>query len=84
MPLGVDLLAFDFSGCGNSEGDYVTLGWKEVDDLHAILQHLASAGKTSKVVLWGRSMGAATALLYKKEAPLPISAVILDSGFSDF
>ena len=37
LPLGIDLCTFDFSGCGNSEGEYVTLGWKEVKDLHAVL-----------------------------------------------
>lgn len=26
---GINLLSFDFSGCGNSEGEWVTLGWKE-------------------------------------------------------
>ena len=40
MPHGIDLLTFDFSGCGNSEGEWVTLGFKEKDDLHAVLQHL--------------------------------------------
>ena len=29
LPNGMDLVAFDFSGCGNSTGDWVTLGWKE-------------------------------------------------------
>jgi pimeloyl-ACP methyl ester carboxylesterase len=33
----MDLLSFDFSGCGNSEGQWVTLGWKERDDLRAVL-----------------------------------------------
>jgi len=37
IPYGMDLLSFDFSGCGNSEGQWVTLGWKEKDDLHAVL-----------------------------------------------
>jgi len=40
IPAGMDLLAFDFSGCGNSEGQWVTLGWKETDDLRAVLQWL--------------------------------------------
>lgn len=84
LPLGIDLLAFDFSGCGNSEGEWVTLGWKEKDDLHAVLLHLASQGRTSKVILWGRSMGAATVLLYDNQFPLPVSGFILDSSFSDF
>ena len=83
LTLGADLLTFDFSGCGNSEGEWVTLGWKEKDDLHSVLQYLESEGKTNKVVLWGRSMGAATVLLYDQQFPLPVTAFVLDSGFSD-
>ena len=41
LPLGMDLMTFDFSGCGNSRGEWVTLGWKEVDDLTAVLNWLA-------------------------------------------
>ena len=37
IPKGIDLLTFDFSGCGNSEGQWVTLGYKEKDDLHVML-----------------------------------------------
>jgi alpha/beta superfamily hydrolase len=37
LPNGMDLFAFDFSGCGNSQGDFVTLGWKEQEDLKAVL-----------------------------------------------
>jgi pimeloyl-ACP methyl ester carboxylesterase len=81
---GIDLFSFDFSGCGNSEGQYVTLGWKEKDDLHAVLQYLKDQGRVSSVALWGRSMGAATSLLYNKESPLPIKALVLDSSFSNF
>jgi alpha/beta superfamily hydrolase len=66
IPKGIDLCTFDFSGCGNSQGDFVTLGWKEVHDLHAVLCHLKSQGRTTDVVLWGRSMGAATALMYNE------------------
>jgi len=84
MPHGIDLLTFDFSGCGNSEGQWVTLGFKEKDDLHAVLQHLKEEGRTSKVLLWGRSMGAATTLMYAKEPPLPIAGLVLDSCFSEF
>lgn len=64
LPLGFDLLTFDFSGCGNSDGEWVTLGWKEKDDLKAVLKHLNELGKTSKVALWGRSMGGATAIMF--------------------
>ena len=85
LPLGIDLFTFDFSGCGNSEGQWVTLGWKEVDDLSACLNHLAQAGKTSKVALWGRSMGGATALKFNNTtSPLPVTCMIVDSAFSRF
>ena len=34
---GINLFSFDFSGCGLSEGDWVTLGWKEKKDLQAVI-----------------------------------------------
>ncbi len=40
LPLGINLFSFDFSGCGRSEGEWVTLGWKERGDLHAVIKHL--------------------------------------------
>lgn len=85
LPIGVDLLAFDFSGCGNSEGDWVTLGHKEVDDLKAVLNHLQQKGKTSKVALWGRSMGGSTSLRFDHtSSPIPVSCMIVDSSFCIF
>jgi hypothetical protein len=29
LPMGMTVFTFDFSGCGRSEGDWVTLGFKE-------------------------------------------------------
>ena len=82
LPLGVDLLSFDFSGCGNSDGDWVTLGHKETDDLNAVIQYLVTRGKTSKIALWGRSMGGATALNFDhNSSAIPISCMIIDSAF---
>lgn len=37
---GLDLFSLDFSGCGNSEGEYVTLGHKETDDLLTVIKYL--------------------------------------------
>jgi hypothetical protein len=61
----------------------VTFGWKEVHDLHAVLTHLKNNFKTPSVVIWGRQMGAATALMYN-DSPIEIKGLILDSGFADF
>ena len=60
LSLGATLLSFDFSGSGQSEGDYVSLGAFEKDDLKAVIEFLREEGQTSGIALWGRSMGAAT------------------------
>ena len=82
---GIDLFSLDFSGCGNSEGEFVTLGHKETDDLLSVINYLAEQGKTSKVGFWGRSMGAATSMMFdaqKMPAGITIGGMVVDSGFS--
>lgn len=52
------VLLFDFAGCGNSDGGFVTLGLNESDDLGLIIKHIAEEEQYKRVFLWGRSMGA--------------------------
>ena len=33
LATGASLFAFDFAGCGQSEGEYISLGWHEQDDV---------------------------------------------------
>lgn len=82
LPLGINFCAFDFSGCGNSEGDQVTLGCKEKDDLKAVISYIKEYSRVSTIGLWGRSMGAATSLLFMKENPGVITCAAMDGGFS--
>lgn len=56
-------------GSGLSAGEYVTLGALEVDDLAAVVDHLRSTGAVSTIGIWGRSMGAVTALMYSMRDP---------------
>eukprot|EP01029_Cantina_marsupialis_P032289 TRINITY_DN9716_c0_g3_i1.p1 TRINITY_DN9716_c0_g3~~TRINITY_DN9716_c0_g3_i1.p1 ORF type:complete len:615 (-),score=174.93 TRINITY_DN9716_c0_g3_i1:118-1962(-) len=79
---GCCLLAFDFTGSGISEGDYVTLGWNEREDLDCVIDFLRNSGRVSSIGLWGRSMGAVTALLHSFRDP-SIGGMVLDSAFSD-
>jgi len=58
--LGVSVFAFDFAGSGLSDGEYVSLGWFEREDLSEVISHLRATNVVSLVALWGRSMGAAT------------------------
>eukprot|EP01017_Pseudomicrothorax_dubius_P020805 TRINITY_DN22585_c0_g1_i2.p1 TRINITY_DN22585_c0_g1~~TRINITY_DN22585_c0_g1_i2.p1 ORF type:complete len:366 (-),score=68.70 TRINITY_DN22585_c0_g1_i2:10-1107(-) len=81
LPLGISVCAFDFSGCGQSEGDYITLGWKERFDAEAVANFLVSTGRVSHLGVWGRSMGAATTLLFAERFPY-LSVLIADSPFS--
>lgn len=58
------LFAFDFSGCGISEGEYISLGYHERDDVDTVFKYLRERDTVSSIGIWGRSMGAVTALMY--------------------
>eukprot|EP00178_Gracilaria_changii_P010799 TRINITY_DN3134_c0_g1_i1.p1 TRINITY_DN3134_c0_g1~~TRINITY_DN3134_c0_g1_i1.p1 ORF type:complete len:718 (+),score=96.22 TRINITY_DN3134_c0_g1_i1:300-2453(+) len=85
IPYGFSLFAFDFSGSGRSEGQYISLGVWERFDVATVVEHLVSVGVQS-VVLWGHSMGAATALMYSglEERSNCVKGLILDSPFASF
>ena len=59
----------------------MTLGANEVEDLQIAIDHLRSDRQISTIALWGRSMGAVTALLYSRRDPT-IAGMVLDSPFS--
>lgn len=82
LALGVAVFAFDFAGSGKSDGSYVTLGYYEREDLLCIVAHLRATEVVSTIALWGRSMGAVTALLHGDRDP-SIAAMVLDSPFAD-
>jgi len=81
LNMGMTMIAFDFAGCGMSQGDNITLGYNEKDDAAKVVEHLRGSGRVSTIALWGRSMGAATALLHGHRDP-SIAAMVLDSPFS--
>eukprot|EP00743_Colponemidia_sp_Colp-15_P008023 GILK01008690.1.p1 GENE.GILK01008690.1~~GILK01008690.1.p1 ORF type:complete len:572 (+),score=85.85 GILK01008690.1:62-1717(+) len=81
LPASITVFAFDFTGSGLSEGTYVSLGWYERDDLQAVVDYLRGTDVVSCIGLWGRSMGAVTALLHGDRDP-SIAAMVLDSPFS--
>eukprot|EP00571_Detonula_confervacea_P015627 CAMPEP_0172308426 /NCGR_PEP_ID=MMETSP1058-20130122/9015_1 /TAXON_ID=83371 /ORGANISM="Detonula confervacea, Strain CCMP 353" /LENGTH=774 /DNA_ID=CAMNT_0013020835 /DNA_START=134 /DNA_END=2455 /DNA_ORIENTATION=+ len=82
LSLGVSVVAFDFAGSGKSEGEFVSLGFYEREDLQTVIHHLRATGDVSTIALWGRSMGAATAIMYGSRDPT-ISCMIVDSSFVD-
>ncbi len=40
IPRNIALVSFDFSGCGLSQGNKVTLGLKETEDLDAVIKYI--------------------------------------------
>eukprot|EP00450_Noctiluca_scintillans_P026931 CAMPEP_0194515818 /NCGR_PEP_ID=MMETSP0253-20130528/48573_1 /TAXON_ID=2966 /ORGANISM="Noctiluca scintillans" /LENGTH=516 /DNA_ID=CAMNT_0039359603 /DNA_START=21 /DNA_END=1567 /DNA_ORIENTATION=- len=81
LPLGISLFTFDFAGCGESDGEYISLGWFERDDLAICVNYLRDLGTVSMIGLWGRSMGSVTALLHA-DRDHSIGGMVLDSPFS--
>ena len=79
----IALLLFDFAGCGLSEGDYVSLGYHEKDDLNGIINQTLKDFPVSSLSLWGRSMGAVTAILFCEKYQQSITSMILDSPFNE-
>jgi len=78
--LDVGVFCMDFSGSGNSEGEYISLGLQEEKDLAVAIRHLRRSGRVTSVGLWGRSMGAATAIL-RAAKDRCIAGCVLDSPF---
>ncbi|EGR33798.1 hypothetical protein IMG5_037460 [Ichthyophthirius multifiliis] len=86
--LKMDLCTFDFTGCGKSEGHYVTLGLKEQEDLQSVINELILKYKYNKFVLFGMSMGAVTVFLFcctfRNWVEKNVVCIILDSPFVSF
>mmetsp|Transcript_14718 Transcript_14718/g.34094 ORF Transcript_14718/g.34094 Transcript_14718/m.34094 type:complete len:540 (-) Transcript_14718:298-1917(-) len=82
LSMGVAVFSFDFAGSGKSDGEYVSLGYYEREDLSCVVAHLRATGVVSTIALWGRSMGAATSLMFGSRDP-SIACMILDSPFAD-
>lgn len=83
--------ALDFSGYGDSQGEYSSLGLKEQADLREVVRYLSSTLDIEDVYLWGRSMGAVSGILYAShELTLEdpglsgvVKGMVLDSPFTE-
>lgn len=82
LPFNITVFCLDFAGSGLSDGEYLSLGYYERDDLAAAVTYLRESGSVTCIGLWGRSMGASTALLHADRDP-SIAGLVLDSPFSD-
>ena len=81
LPYDITLFTFDFSGCGLSQGEYISLGLYEQEDVTTVVQHLRASNSVTRIALWGRSMGAATSIMFNATDP-SIAGIVLDSPFT--
>ena len=79
----INLCVFDFQGSGLSEGEYISLGYHEKHQVKNIVDFVEKYPGVGKIGLWGRSMGAATSLIYTS-MDKRIKATVVDSPFEDF
>ena len=79
----INICAFDFAGSGQSEGKYISLGYHEKHQVKNVVDFLERLPGVGNIGIWGRSMGAATTLLYTP-TDKRIKCIVVDSPFSNF
>lgn len=81
---GYSVLVPDLRCQGESEGDFIGMGWTDHYDCELWISHILEQSPEAQIVLHGQSMGAATALLMagSPEASAHIKAVVSDSAYT--
>ena len=79
----INICCFDFEGSGYSEGEYISLGYHEKHQVKNVVDFVEKYPGVGEIGLWGRSMGAATTLIYASMDER-IKAIVADSPFTDF
>lgn len=78
---GFGVLAWDFRAHGDSEGDFTSLGYYEVEDVKAALDYALAQPNVKHVGGWGGSMGAVT-MIRSAAKYTEIDAIVVDSPFA--
>lgn len=79
-----NIVTFDFRAHGKSSGDYITFGYNERKDVLSAIETIKEQDPEQNIIVYGFSMGAATALQTVMEDDSNIDAVIADSPYADF
>lgn len=80
---GYSVLIPDLRAHGESQGEYIGMGWLDRCDLVSWLDHLLEKCPDAKVIFHGGSMGASAVLMMSGEKlPPNVKLLIADSGFA--
>lgn len=81
---GCHVIVPDLRCQGESEGDYIGMGWTDHYDCMLWIGYILDQDPDAQIILHGQSMGAATALMMTgEELPPNVSAVISDCAYTD-
>ena len=81
---GMNVLMPDERGRGNSQGDHLSMGYLEKDDVVRWAKEIVSRDPKAKIVLYGESMSAATVLMAagQPDVPANVCAVVEHCGYT--
>lgn len=84
LAMGYNVLTPDLRAAGLSGGQYLTLGYKESEDIVLWAQKIAAEHPDAKILLHGVSMGAATVMMAAGKDDLPdnVAAAVEDCGYT--
>jgi alpha-beta hydrolase superfamily lysophospholipase len=78
--LGFSVFLLDFRAHGSSDGNICTIGYNEAEDIKLTFDFLRKSGEKN-IILWGRSLGAATITRAVSEYNINPEKIILEMSF---
>lgn len=80
---GYNVLLVDLRGHGESEGQYIGMGWHDRLDMVGWINQIMNHDSNAEIVLYGVSMGGATVMMTSGEdLPSNVKAIVEDCGYT--